>query len=236
MKITELQNLFNQFQLNRALFYGRAFQVTLLILLCAASVYGVRLGFDLYQNGFDKNQKLQQMGNRFGATGFRPLDIENNLRQTRGSLRLKDKGESVTNLLAIRNWHNLSKNSFFGVYGRMNIKAPDFYYQYMFYLFCLLVAYAGAQLIVTFQAGNIIFFMGSCFFISAMILTSLYHSWTYDFQPQGRYLFPLLGILPFLLHEARAYLNQYILRLLISLMFVFSFWSFLFVGIYYMKN
>ena len=226
----------NQFRFNRALFFGQAFKVTSLILLCAISVYAIRSGFDFYQNGFNKNQKLQQLANQFAAKGFRPIDIETNIMQIRGGLRLKDKGESIQNLLTIRNWFNLSKNSFFGVYGGMRINAPEFYYQCIFFLFCLLIAYIGTQSILTFQASNIIFFLGSSLFMLLMILASLYHSWTYDFQPQGRYLLPILGILSFLLHEAREYLNRNILCLLISLMFAFSFWSFLFIGIYYIDK
>lgn len=108
----------------------------------------------------------------------------------------------------------------------MDIKAPELYYQWIIIFAYLLVTYAGIQSILTFQINHIIFLAISYCLICMMVAASLYHSWTYDFQPQGRYLFPILGILSILFHETREYLNRYILSLLISLMFTFSFWSF----------
>ena len=223
----------NQFKFNHSLFLGQPFKSFLLILICAISIYTIRIGFDTYQNGINKNEKLEHYANQFAAKGFKPIDIETNIQKTHTGLRLREKGESLKSLLIKRHWYKSSMNSFFGVYGWMNIKAPELYYQWIIFLSYLLIIYAGTQLILTFQANNIIFLVISCFFMCMMMVASLYHSWTYDFQPQGRYLFPILGILSILFHETREYLNRYTLSLLISLMFAFSFWSFLFIGVYY---
>lgn len=223
----------NQFKFNRSLFLSQPFKSFLLILICAISVYAIRIGFDIYQNGINKNEKLEHYANQFAAKGFRPIDIETDIQKTPSGLRLREKGKSLENLIMELHWYKSSINSFFGVYGWMNIKAPELYYQWIIIFAYLLVTYAGIQSILTFQINHIIFLAISYCLICMMVAASLYHSWTYDFQPQGRYLFPILGILSILFHETREYLNRYILSLLISLMFTFSFWSFLFIGIYY---
>lgn len=222
----------NQFDFNRNLFFNRPFKITLIIIFCALSVFTLRTGFDIYQNGFHKSQKLEQYANQFAVKGFRPDDIKENIHGTHAGLRLKEKGESLSHLLTKRSWFSWSAESFFGVYGGMDIRAPKIYYQMIIFLLSFMLIHISIQYILTFEFYNIFFLIISYFFIGLMISISVYHSWTYDFQPQGRYLFPVLGIISIVVYEMRLYIHRHFLGFLINLMFAFSFWSFLFIGIY----
>jgi hypothetical protein len=226
----------NCFNINRNLVYSPISKSFLLILFCAASIYSIRTGFDIYQNGFDKNDKLKHYANRVAAKGFKPIDIETDIRQTDPGLRLKEKGDSLKSLLLKRGWHISSLTSFFGVYGWMKIIAPEPYYQWIVFLFCLLMSYVIIQSGLAFQMNNIFFLMGSLSFICLMVFVSLYYSWIHAFQPQGRYLFPILGMLSVLFYESREYLNRHVLGFLILMMFAASFWSFVFIGIYHIEK
>jgi hypothetical protein len=65
----------------------------------------------------------------------------------------------------------------------------------------------------------------------AVILLSAYHSWTADFQPQGRYLFPVLPMLAFILFRYRERLGSRALHMLFAGLFAASVISFVFTGL-----
>ena len=56
-------------------------------------------------------------------------------------------------------------------------------------------------------------------------------SWTKDFQPQGRYMLPLLPMLGLLLARTGPLFPPLLLHALFTLMFLLSLCSFLFVGL-----
>jgi hypothetical protein len=222
----------NRFCVDKHMISGPAVKSSLLLVFCALSLYVMRMGLDVYQNGLGKSGVIQEYANKIAEKGFRPTDIQADIHKTPSGLRLKEKGVSLESLLVARNWHTLSFESFFGVYGWCQIEGPPRYYQLMAILSSLFLFYAVIQSVASGRFENIVLGVGTLCFICLMLSASLYHSWTYDFQPQGRYLFPILGMLSVLVYEIKAYLNRNILNLFILLMFVTSFWSFLFVGIY----
>jgi hypothetical protein len=65
------------------------------------------------------------------------------------------------------------------------------------------------------------------------VLLSAYHSWVADFQPQGRYLFPILPLLAFVLHRYRQWLPAGVLNMLFGSMFALSTFSFVFTALRY---
>jgi hypothetical protein len=67
--------------------------------------------------------------------------------------------------------------------------------------------------------------------VGGVIFISTYHSWVNAFQAQGRYLFPVIGILGLLLYQSRSYLHQWITNAFISGLFLMSVYSFLFIAI-----
>jgi hypothetical protein len=67
--------------------------------------------------------------------------------------------------------------------------------------------------------------------MTAMVAISAYHSWTGDFQPQGRYLFPILPMAAFLFHQYRESLRSRAFKLLFMALFAGSVFSFAWTGL-----
>jgi len=61
-----------------------------------------------------------------------------------------------------------------------------------------------------------------------LIAASLYHSWSADFQPQGRYLVPLVPMFSILYFHVRKKLEQKIFYFFFVCMFILSAYSFIY--------
>lgn len=108
---------------------------------------------------------------------------------------LKDRGVSLKSLIKDSRWFEETFRSSFGVYGYLNTHASDFVYTVFKYSALILALYffgvifaRGATISKRYAAGAIA--MGLL-----LICIAAYHSWTKDFQAQGRYLFPMVGML-----------------------------------------
>jgi hypothetical protein len=58
-------------------------------------------------------------------------------------------------------------------------------------------------------------------FAGLVVFISIWHSWTGDFQAQGRYLFPILPMLGILLSAARVHFNPRVLLPLLTACYSF---------------
>jgi len=73
--------------------------------------------------------------------------------------------------------------------------------------------------------------LSALFFASLLVLASLHHSWTADFQAQGRYLFPLLPILGVAAAAGERFISRRVFCFFSILLFTISCYSFIFIGI-----
>ena len=80
------------------------------------------------------------------------------------------------------------------------------------------------------NAGLILLLM--LIFSGLTIAASVYHSWTNDFQAQGRYLFPILGMLGICLESVRRYLNPGIVLGIVASCFALAVYSFVFTALW----
>lgn len=119
---------------------------------------------------------------------FHPL-----LRQT-----CQNQGIGVLAMVFGTDYFTLLVRSFVAMFGPMNL--PTHYYIYEFYyrifavglLVCMLPI--GRGLYLSWQEKNRRFFFNGCMVLACVIPVFLcvYYSYTWDFQPQGRYLMPML--------------------------------------------
>jgi hypothetical protein len=65
----------------------------------------------------------------------------------------------------------------------------------------------------------------------ALIVVDIYHAWTMDFQAQGRYLLPIVGMGAVFYAHMHRYLARPYFLLLWCGMFILSLHNFLFVGL-----
>jgi hypothetical protein len=219
-----------------------------LIIAIGITVVGIRCGVDLYVNGetnfvlfsylnyasgnFEKQQtRLMAYQEQIAETPYRPSTIENDLGNTAPSLKLKAKGLTYSRLFTEWRWHEISFKSFVGVYGYMNIFAPNFYYWLMAVLYASMALYLLIAVVhaprpaIMVRIG--ILFIGSL----VTIFISSYLSWTYAFQAQGRYLFPLIGMMGLGMYSLRQYVSNEMGNAFLVAAFLLSLYSFVFIGL-----
>jgi hypothetical protein len=147
-------------------------------------------------------------------------------------LAMRKQGVSFLEVFTKHRWAIRTFESSCGVYHWMGLTSPRWYYA--------LMAALSATLFITLAVGfrhlpwKDLFFCGATFLLSAgLVLLSAYHSWTSDFQPQGRYLFPILPMLAFLLHRYRESVPTRAFNVLLASLFACAAFSFGFTGLRY---
>ncbi len=216
--------------------------------MIAMSVLSFRCALDFYVNGEtnfaglsyinyflgnfeDGKSRLMAYQEEKAAPPYKPSTIENNLEQSDESVKLKSKGVSLVDVLIERRWIKLSFDSSVGVYGYMNVLAPPNYYRLMAFIYA---AFAVFLLIsITRNAGfdgiaQIAITLIGCLIT---VFISSYLSWTYAFQPQGRYLFPAIAMIAVLAYSNRRHLSKIGFAFFILCGFMMSFYSFVFIAL-----
>jgi hypothetical protein len=223
-----------------------------LVLVIAFSVFAARYALDVAINGnssfasrfgmniiFGKpasNSKLLAYQEEVALPAFKPSTIQNDLKNSYYSIHLKEKGVSYSELFTQWRWHESSFKSFVGNYGMMTIFAPEVYYYFMGFLYVAFLLCLIISILARKQAGQIFFLGVTLLAVLATILISTYHSWINAFQPQGRYLFPIIGMMGLLIYHNRQSLNSLLANVLLVSGFGASVYSFLMVGIYRLSH
>jgi hypothetical protein len=218
------------------------------IALVAIAVLAVRCSLDFYVNGetnfvgvsylnyfagnFEKQEsRLMKYQEEIADPQFKPSAIERDLASTSPDMRLKDKGVPYRDIFSKWRWHETSFKSFVGAYGYMTIFASDWYYRVMMLLYTAFAAFV-VVMIVRRGAGAMLFEISVlCLGVAISIFVSSYLSWSYAFQAQGRYLFPILPMAAAFLYAVRERLSRPVFTLFVIIGFMLSAYSFIFVGI-----
>ncbi len=192
-------------------------------------IVGVIKSGDFYVNGLNKAAKIEACREKTAVHLYNP---KTPLKEKYAYLQMKERGVTLKSLFTLDHWGMKSFASSFGVYGYTSVLASFTFYD--------LVAWAGlgflAVLILStlFKGGlkgNAL--LGITLFCAmTLIAMSLYHSWTADFQPQGRYFLPIVAMLSVCLFHNKKYLIEPLSYLFIVAMFLLSAYSFIFVGLY----
>ncbi len=133
-----------------------------------------------------------------------------------------------------KKWISQSYNSFNGNYGYMQYSSSKKHYNKLLIihiLFIILLAYYSVknyskELLVC--SLILIGVAGLLFFASSYL-----YSYMYDFQPQGKYLLPMLPVLGLFIYKCN--INTKILAFSVIILFFFSMYSFVFTGILNLK-
>lgn len=200
----------------------------LLIILTILLVVGLRLGYDLHINGFNKQNTINNFANQIGSPFYRP---DADKATSFWGVRLKSKGYPYQSLFNQFKWAQTSFESSIGVYGGMNIFSSKTYYLIFLTIFSSFFLYLIFVILKNRSKIKLILLGISVFFIALTIFTSSYFSWTYDFQAQGRYLFPIYGILALLLAENFKKIDRFVFVSFVVFLFILSVYSFVFTGI-----
>jgi len=152
----------------------------------------IKLIYPLGQGDWDA--EVEQMREIRAWNDFKPSVL------TRPGYRLAAKGESIIVVLNNRHWFETTLKSFYGIFGHLNVVLPSWIYIVALGIFILNM---GLTIGAVWSKWSLLNLMTKALIISAPfsillnIAASLYNSWVYDFQPQGRYLFS--SLVPFVI-------------------------------------
>jgi len=152
-------------------------------------------------NDFRTGQKVVEQAERVAAPDMKPSA---QARPTSfRSMALRAKGVSLWDVLITLDWVGLSFRSFCGLYGWMTIPGPSWLYHVFGGL------YAGLLAILFLPAAlrgprAWLLLTGLLVCATLVLAQSAYRSWVFDFQGQGRYLFPILPMLFFCWRQCEA--------------------------------
>jgi hypothetical protein len=218
-----------------------------LIAIVAVLVLSFRVGLDLYVNGETNlvgasyinyltghmsysGTKLAAYQDEIADPKYRPSVVESNPAGTPPDVKMAAKGVPFLEIFSKWKWHRLSFRSFTGCYGYMTIFGPGTYYTLMWVIYILFGIYVTIVLLRSRDQQVIIQLIITGTFAITCILSSAYLSWTYAFQAQGRYLFPILPMIATLVATNPKLFNEKILFVLLLAAFAASVYSFVFVG------
>lgn len=198
------------------------------IFAIAGMLCGLRIAADYHVNGMDRSEKLAQLREELAAPMYKPSTP---LEKKHPFLYRKARGHTLEQLVINEYWFGKTFRSAFGMYGYFTVSATDSYYHLIHTTgIAFLVFFAGSIMLRGGVAGNTLLLLASaCAF--GLIGASLYHSWTSDFQTQGRYLFPIIPMLGVLLYHTRKYMIAPGYRLFLVAMFLLSSYSFIIVAL-----
>ena len=199
----------------------------IIILLAATLFFPVRIAHEAL-NGFDIPRLQLEQAEKYAAPHFKPSEIAAGAGARQ--LVLRKQGVPFAELFTERGWLVDSFKSFCGVYRWMSLKGSDYYYLLMWLLYATLVVLLLMR-VVRLSWHDALFTAGVLVTACLVVLLSAYHSWTADYQPQGRYLFPILPMFAFLFHRYRDALRSRAFYLLFGCLFACSIYSFIFTAL-----
>jgi hypothetical protein len=145
---------------------------------------------------------------------------------------MRKQGVSFLEVFTKHGWAARTFESSSGVYHWMGLTSPRWYYAVMAALYAAFLITLAIGL--RHLPGKDLLFCGATLLLSfGLVLLSAYHSWTRDFQPQGRYLFPILPMLAFVLHRYRESVPTRAFNVLFASLFACAAFSFGFTGLRY---
>lgn len=183
---------------------------------------------DFPHYGFDKLGAVAEVTERQAEYGYRfstpPMEAAY-------SMRFFEKGISLGELLTQYDFHTNLFRTFAGFFGSYAFGAADWYYLAMGGLYLVLLGHTVRKLwmqkksIFRWETGAVSLV---CFIQYVMIVGN---SWFVDFQPQGRYLLPVLFFIAYLISRVENVWEDKILRIVLVCTSALSLYAFACVGI-----
>lgn len=184
---------------------------------------------DAVINDFDKSAIKAELREAYALPEFKPSRIHEP--GSNPGLALRAKGVGLHEVLGRMNWPRRFFRSFTGVFGPMTILAPPAYYILQGILYAALGAAAWLALLRGRPRFEQLLALLAVGFIGWMLLDAVLYSWLYDFQAQGRYLFPAIPMLLMLVLTLDGIRPVPLPLPLLAGLFLLGSWSFVFVAL-----
>ena len=210
---------------------GHRFRLVFRILVLSAVAIcfaGIRIGLDYYVNGTDRNEKLLVMQEKMAGKRFKP---STELAETHIYLYKKARGIPLKSLIVKDKWFGKTFKTGVGMYGYFTVIGPERYYEIMKWFAVVLLVYTLSLILIRGSTADLMLTGATLILSVALIGASLHHSWTMDFQAQGRYLFPILCMFGILVGRCRFIFEKRLFILSISQLYLLGLYLFIFVAL-----
>jgi uncharacterized membrane protein len=199
-----------------------------LLVLVAAAIALPWAAYHSWVNDFQTGQRVVEYAERVAAPDFKPSG--------QGAhpfpyIALRAKGITLWQVLTTLHWVGLSFRSFCGLYGWMNFAADEWMYGVFAVLYAALLAILVLPVAARGPRRAQFLLMGVLVFAGLVLGQSVYRSWVYNFQGQGRYLFPVLPMLFFYWRTCEPASLRVPALVVIALLGMHSLMSFLLIGL-----
>lgn len=216
------------------LFFGSStFSMQAVVIVCTViiaggAIFGTVRWVDSAVNEHAKKERLVEARELYAEKMFKPSTP---LEKKFAYLQMKDRGVSLRTVLQHGRWGEKSFRSSFGEYGYMTVAASYRYYDIVRYAGLALLLVASAFIVIQggWEGRSLLVISLGCSLL--LMGTALYHSWSVDFQAQGRYFLPIVGMLSVLTYHMRHPLGNMYSLLLVGGMYALSVYSFVFVAL-----
>lgn len=208
---------------------GELFRKYLILAGLTLALFALRYMItDFPHYGFDKLGAVAEVTERQAEYGYKfstpPMEAAY-------SMRFFEKGISLGELLTQYDFHTNLFRTFAGFFGSYAFGAADWYYLVMGTLYLILLGrviwrlWMQKKSIFRWETGAVSLV---CFIQYVMIVGN---SWFVDFQPQGRYLLPILFFIAYLISRIEHVWEDKLLRTVLVCTSVLSLYAFACVGI-----
>ena len=208
---------------------GPLFRKYLILVGITLALFAIRyLITDFPYYGFDKLGVILDVTEQKAEYGYKPSTPA---MEAAYSMRFFEKGISLGDLLTQYDFHTNLFRTFAGFFGSYAFGEADWYYLVMGALYLILLGRVIQRLwkqkksIYRWETGAVAL---TCFVQYAMIVGN---SWFIDFQPQGRYLLPILFFIAYLISRIDRAWEDKILRAILVCTCILSLYCFWHVGI-----
>lgn len=191
-------------------------------------LFGAARYTDAWVNDFHKKEKLLEARYQYAEPLWSPATP---LEKRHQSLQKRDRGCTLRHMLTTDRWAGKSFQNSFGSYGWTSVNASPHYYwlvrqvglYFLVVVTFIVLVYGGRE-------GTTLWLMVLAVG-GGLIALCLYRAWTVDFQAQGRYFFPIVGMLSVFVLQSRHYLFRPVVPLFCAALYLLSLYSFVCVGL-----
>lgn len=208
----------------------RLFAIAIPLLIAAIVVAG-RYSIDFGINGTARGELIEAQREAHAWKAYKPSTLRDTPELSHEYLQLRNKGVTFSQVIGSSYWLTYSAASFAGTYGGMDIWAPKWFY------LIIGIFYAGIAIALLMEAisrrrSAALTKIASFFlFATVSVLASAYFSWTWDWQTQGRYLFPILPAFAALIAIQRGILDRLLMQYCSIGAWLWSCTSFIAIGL-----
>jgi hypothetical protein len=194
----------------------------------AVSMYGARMALDYAANGPDPRAKFEQYIEQTALEQYKPSTP---LEEKHPFLYLKQRGKELDVVLDLLGWGTITFATAFGSYGYTQYFGSDDYFSAVRWLVSLLL---GTMVLFALIKGppethTLILLAAVC--AGLLMGASIWNSWNENFQPQGRYMAPILPMISVVYFHLRQYVSHRLIAALALALFALGAYSFIFIGL-----